>query len=54
LTLQKAIDIAKSEEMTDKHITAIVGSERYDAAPPEMEIDARIRRKILYNVWEDQ
>jgi hypothetical protein len=38
LTLQKAIDIAKSEEMTEKHIKAIVGSGRYDAAPPEMEI----------------
>jgi hypothetical protein len=45
LTLQKAIDIAKSEEMTEKHIKAIVGSERYDAAPPEMEINRIVKNR---------
>jgi hypothetical protein len=43
--LQKAFDIAKSEEMTEKHIKPIIGSERYDAPPPEMEINRIVKNR---------
>jgi hypothetical protein len=48
LTLQNVIDIAKLEKMTEKHIKPIVGSERYDAAPPEIEINRIVKNRSNY------
>jgi hypothetical protein len=48
LTLQKAIDITKSVEMTEKHIKAIVSSKRYKAAPPEMEMNRIVKNRSNY------
>jgi hypothetical protein len=48
--MQKAIDISKSEEMTEKHIKAIVGSERYETAPPEIEINRIVKNRSNYRL----